>query len=139
MDTDKLYELTSEDIHSLVKNNKKNWDHYGLPVIEIDDEEIAVALTEDDADAAVADAIKSSLAYFGSDFLANKTGLPVVFFQSLQKHDFDDSEAMCRLVEATCGLDDLIDDACCIDGRGHFLSSYDGSEHEVDGCFLYII
>ena len=37
-------------------------------------------------------------------------------------------------------LEDFVDDAIAADGRGHFISSYDGEEHEVtvDGETYYI-
>lgn len=34
-------------------------------------------------------------------------------------------------------IDELIDDAINIDGRGHFLSSYDGNEYEYDDIYYY--
>lgn len=37
-------------------------------------------------------------------------------------------------------LNDFVDDAIAADGRGHFISSYDGEEHEVtvDGETYYV-
>lgn len=33
--------------------------------------------------------------------------------------------------------DYFVEDAISSDGRGHFLSSYDGEEHEQDGYYIY--
>ena len=47
------------------------------------------------------------------------------------------SEAVKSLIE---DFDHFVDDAVLSDGRGHFLSSYDGYEHEVkiNGNYYYI-
>ena len=34
-------------------------------------------------------------------------------------------------------FDDFIDDAVSSDGRGHFISRYDGDENEQDGYYIY--
>jgi hypothetical protein len=38
------------------------------------------------------------------------------------------------MVENTCGLDDLVEEAIAADGRAHFLNTYDGHEEE----FTYV-
>ena len=127
------------ELRTFVAENKKDWDHYGLPVVEIDGQDYAVAFDDDEADAAARVAIKESLAYFRPEFLSQWTGLPVEIFDSLAKSNFSDNDAMCRLVEATTDLDEMIQDDCQLDGRGHFLSNYDSEENEVNGAFVYLI
>lgn len=52
-------------------------------------------------------------------------------------------EQLCESCNATIkamlgnNIGSMIDDAISADGRGHFLSSYDGEENEVDGFFIY--
>ncbi len=47
------------------------------------------------------------------------------------------NDAVLSLVERTCGLDDFVEDAVSADGRGHFLSHYDGEENEQGEYFIY--
>jgi hypothetical protein len=37
------------------------------------------------------------------------------------------------------GLEGFVEEAVSADGRGHFLSSYDGEENEQDGFYIYRI
>ena len=34
-------------------------------------------------------------------------------------------------------IDEFVDDAINADGRGHFMSSYDGAEYEQDDLYIY--
>ena len=44
------------------------------------------------------------------------------------------------LIEKTCGMDSFIESAISADGRGHFISSYDGNEEEISvfGKYIYV-
>lgn len=44
------------------------------------------------------------------------------------------NDAMKKLID---DFDVFVEDAVSADGRGHFISSYDGAEHEQDGYFIY--
>lgn len=130
--------ITGEQIKSLLNNNNldSQWD---LPVIEIDDDSYIVASSEEEADAAAAESIKSTLCYFCPSFLADMTELPVEVFEALANCDFSDNDAYFTLIESTCGFDCFAEEAVNCDGRGHFLASYDLKEREIDGYFLYAI
>ena len=95
-----------------------------------------LVLTEEEAEEMVVDYIEQSASYFNADFLAQMTELPEEIFP----HLVDQNEAVARLIEKTCGLDEFVAEAIRWDGRGHFLSSYDGEELEVevDGQWFYI-
>ena len=41
------------------------------------------------------------------------------------------------LIEGTCRIDKFVDDAIDMDGRGPFISSYDGEEVEAEEYFIY--
>jgi hypothetical protein len=41
------------------------------------------------------------------------------------------------LVEKSGKFNDFADEAISADGRGHFLSGYDGNENEQDGFYIY--
>lgn len=43
------------------------------------------------------------------------------------------------IVDGTCGIDKFVSQAILADGRGHFLSTYDGEEGKQDGYFIYCI
>jgi hypothetical protein len=106
------------ELRAFVNENKKDWDHYGLPVVEIDGQDYAVAFDDDEANAAAHEAIKESLAYFNLEFLSQRTELPVEVLESLAKNNFSDNDAT---------------------WRGNFLGNYDGEENEVNGAFVYLI
>lgn len=89
--------------------------------------------TDDEADAAVADYIADSAWAFNPDFLAGQTGLPAEVFKALHEGCEGSSEAVCKVIEGTCGMAAFVDNAVDADGRGHFLSQYDGEERELTG------
>lgn len=130
--------ITGEQIKSLLNNNNldSQWD---LPVIEIDDDSYMVASSEEEADAAATEAIKSTLCYFNPSFLSDMTELPVEVFDALAKCDFSDNDVYFQLIESTCGFDCFVEEAVNCDGRGHFLASDDLKEREIDGYLLYAI
>ena len=50
------------------------------------------------------------------------------------------NDAILALIEKTDGgLEGFVEDAISADGRGHFLSSYDGEENEEGDFFIYRI
>ena len=67
---------------------------------------------------------------FNDEFLAEMTGLPAVIFKALQPQCENSNDAVLALVDKTCGLEDFAQTAIDADGRGHFLATYDGEEHE---------
>lgn len=106
-----------------------DYDHYGLSVIEIDGEEWAVG-TDGQANKATFSYIKESLWAFNKTFLADHTGLPVEVFAALQVDCENSNDAIYTLIEKCGDMDSLVSDAVSSDGRGHFLSPYDGEEKE---------
>jgi|WetSurMetagenome_2_1015567.scaffolds.fasta_scaffold59244_2 hypothetical protein len=99
-----------------------------------------VVYTDEEADEACAERIKEDLWAFNSDFLSGATGLPSMVFKKLGELCENGNEAVLAIVEKTCGLDHVVQQAIGIDGRGHFLSSYDGNENEQEfgGITFYI-
>jgi hypothetical protein len=50
------------------------------------------------------------------------------------------NDSILALIEKTDGgLDGFVEEAVSVDGRGHFLSGYDGEECEVGEFFAYRI
>lgn len=99
-----------------------------------------LVLTDNEADELAAERIKDSLWAFNAEFISSHT-----------KHGFDDAqlsaikEMQGRLCESAnsiiealiVDLDHFISDAISCDGRGHFISSYDGNENEVGEFYIY--
>jgi hypothetical protein len=107
----------------------KDYDHYGLSIIEVDGEEWALG-TDEEADKATVSCIKESLWAFNKTFLADHTGLPVDVFAALQKDCESSNDAIYTLIEKCGDMEIFVNDAVSSDGRGHFLSPYDGEEQE---------
>lgn len=91
-----------------------------------------LVLTDEEADIRAKDYILDSVWAFRPDFLAGYTELPVEVFEALQDKCEDANEAVLELIKRTDGgVDDFVDDAIGADGRGHFISTYDGDEQSV--------
>jgi len=101
-------------------------------------------LTDEEADEQCAEYIKDSLWAFNSDFILSECGLDLSGADSLrtmqEKSCKSANDFVLSLVEKTCGIESFIESAVSADGRGHFMSSYDGEEIEaqIDGQYLYI-
>lgn len=87
-------------------------------------------LTDKEADKAAGAYIEESLWAFNAQFLAYETELPIDVFQALQDKCEGANDTFRKLIDATCGIDRIVNEAIAADGRGHFLSSYDGEENE---------
>jgi hypothetical protein len=102
-------------------------DYNGLQVIEIDGKEWTL-FTDEEADKAVKSYIEESLWAFNKSFLADQTGLPEEVFSTLQQDCESSNDAILSIVEKCGDMDTLVSDAVSSDGRGNFLSPYDGHE-----------
>jgi hypothetical protein len=101
-----------------------------------------LVLTYDEADAAARDYILDSLWAFNPDFLA-----PYVDYDGDMDALIDTmraaQEKLCEsfnpiaLALVKPRLEDVIRDAICADGRGHFLAGYDLKEIEMGDLFVY--
>lgn len=97
-----------------------------------------LVLTDEEADEKAKEHIRNDLWAFNPEFLSGYTGLPVEVFSALQEQHYEDcNETIFELVDKFGGLDKLADEAIGYDGRGHFMSSYDGQEHELGEYFIY--
>jgi hypothetical protein len=128
------FELENEDEFLMGRIYQALQDDYeGEDVIVADDDNAYWLTTE---------RIEDSLWAFSPEFLASETGLPVEVFQALADSGRCESnnEAIAALVEQTCGMDKFVSSAVSADGRGHFLSGYDGEEGEIeiDGDIYYV-
>lgn len=90
-----------------------------------------LVLTDDEADEKAAEYIEDLLWAFNPSFLAYETGIDQEVFEAIQ------SNGKCEGNNDAIGscisdIEEFIESAIRADGRGHFISSYDGEEIETD-------
>lgn len=107
-----------------------NYDHYHMPIIESQTEpgEYAIAFSDKIANESAKQYIEESLWAFNAVFLASETDMSVEIYEALQPKCEGSNDAILKLVEKTCGLQEFVESAINADGRGHFISSYDSEE-----------
>lgn len=110
-------------------------DHYGLAVFAMGSQEYAIG--EDAAcDKAVRANIEESIWAFNADFILSECGLPSELEDGVKAWQEKECEGcndeLLRMVNRLAG-DSFFDHAISADGRGHFMSSYDGEENEQTG------
>jgi hypothetical protein len=96
-------------------------------------------MSDDDADAACTERIEDSVWAFRSGFLSGATGLDERVFEALQDRCESANEAITALINGSCGMKHFVEQAMAADGRGHFLSPYDGEEYEYEDWYIYRI
>ena len=103
-----------------------------------------MVLTDDEADQKARDYIEDSVWAFRASFILSECGLDLSGAESLEEMQGKSCEGandfILSLIEKTCGLDSFVDSAISADGRGLFISSYDGEENEqkIDDEYYYI-
>lgn len=101
--------------------------------------------TDNEADERARDYILDSLWAFNAKFIISHSqwkSLADSQFTALEDGIKSMREKLCEdanpLVLALIdNIDGFVDDAISTDGRGHFLSGYDGEENEQDGFYIY--
>lgn len=115
-------------------------DLYGLPVYSYGQLEYAVG-TDSEADDAVEQNIRDSIWAFNAQFILEQCDLPRELDKAIGTFQSEEcegaNEALLKLVEKCCGLADFTKAAVSADGRGHFLSGYDGEENESGEFYIY--
>jgi len=96
--------------------------------------------TDTEADEEVIEYIKDSLWAFNASFLSSYTNLPLEVFEALQPQCENANEAILCIIEKNGSIEDFAQEAISIDGRGHFLSGWDGVEYEyyINGEYYYV-
>lgn len=117
-----------------------SYQHYSaLAVYKQGSHEYAIG-TDAEANAAAFNNIEDSIWAFNASFLSSYTDLPEEMFIGMQDKCEDANDAFKTCVErASGGLAGFVEEAISADGRGHFMSSYDGNENEQDGLYIYRI
>lgn len=105
---------------------------------EIDDDYLVY--TDEEADEKAEIYISETVWAFNAEFIVDHSKLPyeaVEMVQAFQKKYEDANKTILALIN---DFDEFVSDAISADGRGHFMNSYDGHEHEVniDGTYYYV-
>jgi len=87
-----------------------------------------LCLTDTEADELAKEMILDSVWAFNTDFLASHSDVNIKVFEQLRELCEDSNDAILSLIK---DVDHFVNDAIACDGRGHFISSWDGEEHEI--------
>ena len=143
---EELLAFSKSDFVSFLNDNKCNWDYYQLPVIELADGEYAIALSDEIANNTAKEYIEEHLWALNSDILEKLTGIPHEMFSAVQEARCESSnDAIRTCVDATCGIDSVVEDILENDSRGCYLSTYDSKEiehyfkNDAEAIYLYRI
>lgn len=100
-----------------------------------------LVLTDEEADEKAAEYIKDSLWAFNASFIIDHSKLPYDAIDMIKNYQDTQCERANETIEALIeDMDEFISDAISADGRGHFMSTYDGNEYEetIEGETFYI-
>lgn len=115
----------------------QTWDVYGLKSFEVDGNEYAIAVSDLEADEACKKYIEDSAWAFTPEFIIDHSNLPYEALEMIKEFQAkkceDANETILALIN---DFNKFISDAISADGRGHFLSGYDGEEKEWNNFLL---
>lgn len=95
-------------------------------------------LTDDEADDLVKEKILDSVWAFNASFIIDNTELPYEAKEMISSFQADKCEGANDTILAMIkDKDAFCEAAVSADGRGHFLSGYDGNETEHEGYYIY--
>jgi hypothetical protein len=113
---------------------KEKYDYYGMGVYSAYKEEYAIG-TQEEADEAVKKYIRDSLWSFRAEIIIahSKAGSSQKTIKAISELQAKLCEDANEIIFALIGdIDVFIEDVVKADGRGAFLSSYDGEEQEIE-------
>lgn len=129
-----------------IKEDRIKVSEYDENLLLVDDskDQFYVAVDDEDADKLARKNIEDTLWAFNSDFIAeHSSGIREAGergIKALRKMQEDLCESANSIVKALIDdMDDFVEDAISADGRGHFISSYDGEEYEQGDSYIYCI
>jgi hypothetical protein len=99
-----------------------------------------LVLTDDEADEQAEQYIRETLWAFRAEFIASHStsGWSNDCVEALEKMQGELCESANPIIEALIkDMDHFVSDAISSDGRGHFLSQYDGEENEEGEFYIY--
>ena len=116
-------------------------DHWGMWTVEVDGCTYAVG-TDEEANDACNDYIRDSVWAFRASVLIQHMSCPSFLEEALEEYQSKYCEG-CNdeIRDAINNFPAFVEDATSVDGRGHFLSQYDGDEIELgkdaNGAYVY--
>lgn len=135
-------EATAEELATLTVGSTYNENENTFEIIG---NEYKV-LTDEEADEETKESILNSLWAFNGYFILEHTD----FYRTARDYECKEfTEALQQLQNSLCesansivkaliyDLDEFVQDAVEADGRGHFISYYDGKENEHNGLYIY--
>lgn len=129
------YEELSENVDAVYNDS---WDTF-----ELFGNEYKV-LTDEEADKAAEESIEESLWAFNAEFILEHSKIEVVgreydeivkAFRKMQETLCESANALVKAL--VTDIDNFVQDAVETDGRGHFISSWDGEEHKSENFYIY--
>jgi len=113
---------------------------YNENLFEYGNQEYLVC-TDEEADQEVKENILDSLWAFNTEFILRHSKIECISDRTekaFKKMQMELCESANEIVKAIIeDLDEFVEDAISADGRGHFLSSYDGTENEIEEFYIY--
>lgn len=110
----------------------------GENIFRTKDKRNYLVVTEKEADEAVKADIEETLWAFNASFIIDHSKLPPEAEEMIQTFQEAKSEGANETMKALItDMDEFVADAIEADGRGHFLSHYDGQEEEQGDFFIY--
>jgi hypothetical protein len=101
-----------------------------------------LVLTDEEADEKATEYIKETLWAFNASFIASQIDLDEEVIQAIHDNGKceDNNDTIYNLINKLGNFETFVEDAVSSDGRGHFISSYDGNENEenVNDTTYYI-
>lgn len=101
-----------------------------------------MVLTDEEADEKTKEHINKNLWTFNSDFIINHSSIldhdkpSRQIIEVIQKQYENGNESIKKLID---NIDEFVESAIKHNGRGYFLSGYDGEERTVNNFFIYIV
>jgi hypothetical protein len=129
------YEELSENVDAVYNDS---WDTF-----ELFGNEYRV-LTDEEADKAAKESIEESLWAFNAEFILSHSKIAASEYEynEIVKAFRKMQEILCEFANALVkalikDIDNFVQDAVETDGRGHFISSWDGEEHKSENFYIY--
>ncbi len=99
------------------------------PIIDDEERDGYIVLTDSEADKKAKDYILETAWAFNASFLSGETGIDEEVFTAIQSNDRCESNNK-AILSMISDKDKFVGHAIASDGRGHFITSYDGEENE---------
>jgi len=131
--------MTNEKIKALAEllNIDENEVSEDGELYKTKDHSVYFVLTEEEANEQMSVTVKESLWTFYPEFLSQTTGERLSVVKAYCDLDEDGNSYIEEVINKTIGMENFVNKVVKVDGRGHYLSPYNGEENEMNGFFIY--